>query len=156
MWVNCLTQRPCPWCPWRGFPKSNVQCRMSNEVQWSPMTDKEYQIFISALPTRYWRSGGNALQCTNCTTTTTKISDCYCGGRTFNNVQIAASQHFSAPQVILWFCAGATERNHYLTKAWSKIWSCFQIRKIPGNITSDFSYNIWVELNWIDTKGWFQ
>ena len=120
--VNCLTQRPCPWCPWRGFPKSNVQCRMSNEVQWSPMTDKEYQIFISALSARYWRSGETLYN----VQTAPKLQKC------LKLTTFHISQHLTvAPSIVVWIFAFLTEGIHYITKAWSKIWSCLSIREAP-------------------------
>ena len=147
MWVNGLTQRPCPWCPWRGFPKSNVQCRMSNEVQWSPMTDKEYQIFISALSTRYWVVGVTLhnVQTTVRRTTTRKCSDCSKPTTFDNNVQIFLSTQKSTMQCIIWFCADARERGAITSrKHGGKYGHACRSGEYPGKITSEIYHNLFL------------
>ena len=86
------------------------------------MTDKEYQIFISALSARYWRSGETLYN----VQTAPKLQKC------LKLTTFHISQHLTVAQsIVVWIFAFLTEGIHYITKAWSKIWSCLSIRKTP-------------------------
>ena len=133
-WLNGLTQRPCPWCrPWRGFPKSNVQCRMSNEVQW-PIKNIRFSFLPSPPDIDVVGVTLYNVQTTVPRTITTEISDCH-KPTTLNNI-IAASEYFPAlnkstiyvlHDIILCWCCW--ERRAITSR---KIWSCLQVRKLPG------------------------
>ena len=48
-----------------------------------------------------------------------------------HNISYFSAPRTIAPSIVVWIFAFLTEGIHYITKAWSKIWSCLSIREAP-------------------------
>ena len=48
-----------------------------------------------------------------------------------HNISYFSAPRTVAPSIAVWIFAFLTEGIHYITKAWSKIWSCLSIREAP-------------------------